>query len=346
MTSPPSTSKPAQKGKAETSLEMAAYTRVEPEGWFTSSELVAIVLSLLWLAGIWYGFTQLDGAFGDQPIDYLMGFVAIFLPIALIWVGASAARTSRVLREEATRLQSAIDAMRHAYLEQQQRAGMDVRQGLEDRIEGIAKAQQRTEATLVGLAREQAPAQPALSLDLEPNTAPPQANLALGRQAEELPMEEPLTVADYIRAVNFPENEHDKEGFRVLRRALQDRRTARLIEAAQDMLTLMSEDGIYMDDLTPDRAKPDLWRKFAQGMRGRELGALGGIHDRASLALTSGRMKSDTVFRDTAFHFLRRFDDFCVEVLPQASDVEISQFADTRTARAFMVLGRVTGVFD
>ncbi len=34
-----------------------------------------------------------------------------------------------------------------------------------------------------------------------------------------------------------------------------------------------------MDDLRPDRAKPEVWRKFAKGERGRTIAGLGGVRD-------------------------------------------------------------------
>jgi hypothetical protein len=101
-----------------------------------------------------------------------------------------------------------------------------------------------------------------------------------------------------------------------------------------------------MDDLKPDRARPELWRRFAQGERGREIAALGGIRDRSSLALSAGRMRQDTVFRDAAHHFLRQFDKTFAEFEQNATDQEVAELAETRTARAFMLLGRVTGTFD
>ena len=119
-----------------------------------------------------------------------------------------------------------------------------------------------------------------------------------------------------------------------------------MIQAAQDILTLLSQDGIYMDDLRPDRARPEIWRSFAQGARGRSVAALGGVRDRSSLALTAGRMKQDPIFRDTAHHFLRRFDRSFAAFEAEADDADISALADTRTARAFMLLGRVAGTFD
>jgi hypothetical protein len=101
-----------------------------------------------------------------------------------------------------------------------------------------------------------------------------------------------------------------------------------------------------MDDLTPDMARPELWRRFAAGERGRAVAALGGVRDRSSLALTAARMKQDPIFRDAAHHFLRLYDRMFTQFAQTASDAEISQMSDTRTARAFMLLGRVAGTFD
>ena len=101
-----------------------------------------------------------------------------------------------------------------------------------------------------------------------------------------------------------------------------------------------------MDDLRPDMARPEIWRQFAQGGRGRAVAGLGGVRDRTSLALTSARMKQDPIFRDAAHHFLRRFDQTFAEFEAEASDAEISALGETRTARAFMLLGRVAGTFN
>ena len=178
----------------------------------------------------------------------------------------------------------------------------------------------------------------------KPDPEAEQPGLALGTPAEDL--RPPLSVADFIRALQFPETPEDKEGFRALRLALEDRAVAKLIRSAQDVLTLLSQEGIYMDDLKPEMARPDLWRRFASGERGHGIAALGGIRDRSSLALTAARMREDTIFRDAAHHFLRTFDKTFALFEANASDAELADLADTRTARAFMLLGRVTGVFD
>jgi len=57
-------------------------------------------------------------------------------------------------------------------------------------------------------------------------------------------------------------------------------------------------------------------------------------------------MRSDPEFRASAHLFLREFDrvfsNFCIE----ADDSQITAIAETRSARAFMLVGRVTGVFS
>ena len=101
-----------------------------------------------------------------------------------------------------------------------------------------------------------------------------------------------------------------------------------------------------MDDLTPDRSRTDIWRRFADGERGPTVSGIGGIRDRSSLALTASRMRQDSIFRDAAHHFLRTFDKTLSSIADRLSDQELAALTDTRTARAFMLLGRVAGIFD
>jgi hypothetical protein len=156
----------------------------------------------------------------------------------------------------------------------------------------------------------------------------------------------PLPLPVLIRALQFPEDAADTDGFRALRRALRDHRARQVIQAAEDVLTLLSQDGLYMDDLVPDRAHPDLWRRFSDGERGGPMASLGGIRASEALALVTARMRRDPVFRDATHHFLRRFDRMLAEIAPEASDQDLSDLTDTRTARAFMLLGRAMEIFD
>jgi hypothetical protein len=57
-------------------------------------------------------------------------------------------------------------------------------------------------------------------------------------------------------------------------------------------------------------------------------------------------MRNDTKFRDATHVFLRDFDLCLIEFEPSAEDADLAALAATRTARAFMLLGRVVGTFD
>ena len=339
--------------KHPTPLDLGIYAQETNTPRITVVEVVALILSVAWLVGVlwfffWSGLSETAGL-GGSPLEITMVMLAIFMPIALIWVAASAAKTARIMREEAARLQSAIDAMRAAYIVQQQSSAVDIKPDLIAKLNQLVAAQEAgnaTQATFTSLrtAPEPPEERAAIPQSQAADQDAPQAGLLFGTPPEAL--EEPISIADFIKALDFPQNEHDKEGFRTLRRALKDPSTKKLIRASQDVLTLLSQDGIYMDDLRPDRAKPEIWRRFAQGERGKAISALGGIRDRSSLALAAGRMKQDPVFRDAVHHFLRQFDRTLVEFEQNATDEEIARMSDTRTVRAFMLMGRVTGVFD
>ncbi|WP_109467689.1 hypothetical protein [Albibacillus kandeliae] len=326
---------------------LGIYDRPEREA-ITVIELVAIILSALWLLGavLLFVFLPGDERPGFDVVSFLLNMLAIFMPVGMIWVAAIAARSSRVMREESARLQAAIDGIRQAYISQQQHRGaMSSDASVAKKLDEIAAAAKKTETALATFSTRRDRAQPSRPAQgAQQGTADDQPTLALGTPAEELAP--PLPAEDFIRALNFPDTAEDEEGFAALRRALRDRKTAQIIQASQDVLTLLSQDGIYMDDLRPDMARPEIWRQFAQGARGRSIAALGGVRDRTSLALTAGRMKQDPIFRDAAHHFLRLFDRMFATFEPNASDAEISALSDTRTARAFMLLGRVAGTFD
>ena len=315
----------------------------------TSIEVIAVALSVLWLLGVAVFFLMLgkgDGAGQAGGFGFAMTMLAVFMPVAMIWVAATAARASRVMREESRRLQAAIDAIRHAYVTQSQGRALGSEPSVARKLDEIAAATRKTETELAKFTStraQNAPLRPTPAA--HPQTGgEDQAALPLGTPAEEI--FPPLSREDFIRAMNFPETAEDEVGFAALRKALRDRQAAQLVQASQDVLTLLSQDGIYMDDLRPDMARPEIWRRFATGERGRAIAALGGIRDRSSLALTAGRMKQDPIFRDAAHHFLRRFDKMFTEFERDATDAEISDLSNTRTARAFMLLGRVAGIFD
>ncbi|PCJ06858.1 MAG: hypothetical protein COB16_12350 [Rhodobacteraceae bacterium] len=312
----------------------------------TRIETIALVLSVTWALGAgWFWFFGASNTMDLAGLYQLMAVLMVLMPVVMIWVAATAIRSTKVMHDESQRLHAAIDGLRTAYVLQQQQTAAGSEPSVSKKLDEIAEATRKTETTLATFHSSRRNT-PRVAIPAQPTETPAedQGLLALGTTAEDIAPSLPMT--EFIRALNFPETAEDEEGFAALRLALQDRKAAQVIQAAQDVLTLLSQDGIYMDDLRPDMARPEIWRQFAQGARGRSVAALGGVRDRTSLALTSARMKQDPIFRDAAHHFLRRFDQMFSDFESEASDTEISALGETRTARAFMLLGRVAGTFD
>lgn len=319
----------------------------QPNEGPSSIEVIALAVSVGWMVVVAIFFIILPPTSNEASFDslrFVLTLMAIFLPVAMIWVAVAAARSARIMREEAARLHAAIDGMRQTYMADRQGrpAGIALEPTVEKKLTEIAQATRKTETALATFtssreAQKLLAERPAAFADDQPK-------LALGTPAEDIAPA--LINSDLIRALNFPDTEADTKGFAALRRALKDRNARQLVQASQDLLTLLSQDGIYMDDLRPDRARPELWRRFARGERGRPMAALGGVRDRSSLALAAGRMREDTIFRDAAHHFLRKFDQMLQSFEKVASDEELAELSETRTARAFMLMGRVTGAFD
>jgi hypothetical protein len=315
--------------------------RVKPLAFM--AEWVAAALALIWVGAV-LNYAPVGG---DAP-SVLLTLIVLFLPITLIFGVLITLRSVRALRAEAARLQASVDAMRKAFVSGQGHIDPSMQPSVARKLDEIAQQTLQTQSAVASMAAKvgtatapaRAPTVPApqVSMPIE------EPSLALGPQPETVGP--PLSVDDFIRAMNFPDGPDDAAGFAAMRAALGNRDIAKLIRAAQDVLKLLAQDGIFMDDLKHDPAAPDQWRRFAQGQRGRAVAGLGGVRDRSALALSVGRLRNDPVFRDAAHHFLRAFDRCLTEFEQGADDGDLSALAGTRTARAFMLLGRILGSFD
>ena len=339
------------ESQPEPTVELGIYgSTPAPEGMDITTK-IALIATLAWL--VFAVFFLAFVGFGDtaslSALRFLVMVLVIVVPVGLIWVGSIALKGARMMREESQRLQVSLDAMRQVYVSQAQMAATALGPNVERKIDELVKRQRATESTLAAMS---IPPMPDAAPPSRPFSTPPQAPSEMPEQEQGAlafatgPAPASVSIPDFISAMNFPETTEDREGFAALRKALADPRASRLIRASQDVLTLLSQDGIYMDDLKPDRSRPEIWRKFAAGERGIAIAGLGGVRDRSSLALSSSRMRQDQVFRDSAHHFLRAFDKTFSHLAEGLSDQEIAAMAETRTARAFMLLGRVAGIFD
>jgi len=266
---------------------------------------------------------------------------------------AAVAADSRRLRAERVAAAAERDELRAALARLEERAIGTVeeeRAALSEMLARIAEQQANSERALTALLERREAGEDLARLRRiqaarRQKSDADQPSLPLPALSDE-PVEGEIDAALILRALHFPRDEADREGFRALRVARRDHVLADCLQAAEDVLTLLSQDGIYMDDLTPEDVPPELWVAFANGERGAPVRALGAIEDEAALAITRGRVRTDPVFRDATLHFLRRFDPVLRRLVEIARDVEIHALSATRTGRAFMLLARVHGAFD
>ncbi|WP_282026746.1 hypothetical protein [Limimaricola cinnabarinus] len=291
------------------------------------AERIAAGASLLWALGAGLAMA-LGGATLVGPV------LVVVVPVALLWIGLFASHASRSAREESHRLRAEIQTLQRSLRTQARGGGLPAE--LDRRLAGIERAARQTETALAGFGVMRPEAAPEPAPEAEPETPAPAPEPAptLGR-------------AELARALNFPDSDQDLEGFAALRAALRDTRARQLIQASQDVLTLLSQDGIYMDDLAPPPAPAEAWRALAQGARGAPLAPLAeGLDAQGMAGIATARMGEDTIFRDTAQHFLRLFDRMLDDYCDGAEDEEIALLAETRTGRAFRLLGAAAGNFS
>ena len=116
----------------------------------TGIEIIAVVLSLLWLLATVVFFLILEpSSEGADSLQFIMTMVAIFMPVALIWVAAMTARSSRVMREEGQRINAAVEGLRQSYMSQAQASGHSgMEPTIAKKLDEIAAAQRKTETAI------------------------------------------------------------------------------------------------------------------------------------------------------------------------------------------------------
>jgi hypothetical protein len=292
---------------------------------------LTLPLVLLWLA-----------AWLAEELDRQRQFVAALAEATAPLIGALAATREAVERHAPASPEAIQRAVQGAMLGQR---APDVSSHL-DRLQS---GQTRLESALRRLAAAPRPA-PAPARAPEPAHAPaaPEAPPPEEPTLPLIPTPEspPLAWADLVRALDFPRDADDHDGFRALKAALRHHRLALTLQAAEDVLNLLSQEGVFVDELAMDPVDVTAWRRFMAGVRGPGVARLGGIRDPRALDAARGLMKSDSIFRDSALFFQRRFDAVLAEHARDAGDAEIEDLAGTRSGRAFMLLARLSGSLD
>lgn len=315
---------------------------------------MAVTLTIIWVAGlsiIFYLYPEAVHQISyDQSLTALLA-VGLFLPLILIWIAALIARSLSGIRNETIALQKLIERIDETLKVQIVEETETRDRWIQSQLAQITAHTKQTRNHIATIAKK---------LD-EDQIQPPRNTAALSKKPliltdaaqADLPLPKnydttaaPITIRELIKALNFPDNAQDTEGFRVLQRAFKDHAISKLLHSAQDILTMLSEDGIYMDDLRIELPEASAWRSFAKGVRGNEIAALGMVRDRTALTLSKTRLKNDAAFRAIVHGFLTQFDSILAEFEITAKDSELAAMSKTRSAKAFMLLGRISGAFD
>ncbi|RJL18815.1 hypothetical protein [Paracoccus siganidrum] len=310
---------------------MGLADRIAGLGRSGNAAALGLALSAVWLVLVLLFWLLVPGGSeGASGIGRLLVFVGVAMPLALIWMAVALAGAIAALRAEADDLRLRLSQMRDG--------GTAPRPAMGG---GIAPPP-ATSTLPADPPRPRAGAQP----NVRPRAA--DARPVDARQAS-MPLDDPEPVSVppsvLVRALNFPDGPEDTETVAALRAALQDHDNARVLRAAQDVITLLAGQDLYMDDLPPEPAPVAVWRRFAEGARGATVAQLGGIHEPVALEIATELLRGDEIFRDSAHHFLRHFDVMLTRSISQLDDDQIRFLSQTRSARAFMLLGRAAGIF-
>ena len=145
-------------------------------------------LAVIWVVAVAaYVFTAPTDS---GSLGFVLTLLVVFLPLALIWAAITTLRSVRALRAEAARLQATVDAMRAAYVSQQQGG---LRPSVERKLDEIAATTRHTETALASFnsRRDTGLTQPSAdrkAVMMAPSQQPEaeQPGLALGTPAEAL----------------------------------------------------------------------------------------------------------------------------------------------------------------
>ena len=341
--------------------------------WAAAASLGWAVLVLAYGAG----FLSVAGGLGGGMlfVGAMLFLMALVLPLLAVWLAAWLAEElerqreiAAALAEVAAPLAAALASTREALGQQTpatspeaihrvvQNAVIGSRPDYSVPLDRLLAGQARVEVALQKLTQRRPSTEPEPAVaDLPappppppPPPAPPPA-LAAEPPLPLMPEEEAPARPDWpdlVRALDFPRDAEDREGFRALKAALRHHSLAQTLQAAEDVLNLLSQEGVFVDELPVAPFDAGAWRRFMAGRRGPEVTGLGAISDARALDAARGLMRSDPIFRDSALFFQRRFDGVLGEFASRAGDPELEALAGTRSGRAFMMLARLSGSLD
>lgn len=347
---------------------------------------IALGLSALWLVVvIAYAIGLLSGPGPEETgrpitaVDISLLFLALLAPITLTLFGLAASAAIARLTEETKAAKAELAKLR-------QPGKIRPERGVEAEVKKLLHEMRAERAALAEVLREAAararsgelgsaraapaskpetatPPQAATRSETMPKPSRPIAkpvdptfdDKATDEMVEPpLPLDPPPTDArpamDWdalIIAMEFPNSETDRTAIEALYKVLPDPMAARLMQSAEDALTILAAEGLYMDEIRAASTSVEDWTRYIDGARGSAAAAVGAVADADVVEKTRARLSRDRVFNDTALHFLLRYDALVKRARQETGeDGYAPRMAGTRTGKAYALLARALGRFD
>ena len=156
---------------------------------------------------------------------------------------------------------------------------------------------------------------------------------------------DPLTWDLILKALHFPKDKNDLPGFSALDITRQNNTFSELLQVSEDFLNLIAQDGIYLDDLEIEPPPVEAWLNFISVDQNRNKKRLNCVGIDRQIKRLKSRIKLDAIFRDTSLMLMRRFDILLRDHLKLADDDQIFKIAETRSGKAFLIVGKLSDSF-
>ena len=150
-----------------------------------------------------------------------------------------------------------------------------------------------------------------------------------------------LDAKTLIRAFNMPNDENDSEGYDAIETAIKIESLDNLLRNSHQLLITLADYDLIMDDLEIDMGLIATWRRFAADSAVGMVSSLGGTGTFVEIDKVSSILAENSNFESLANNFNKQMEEFISKVIPQLSDDEIRELAQTRTFLAFLLLGQV-----
>ncbi|MEO1331157.1 MAG: hypothetical protein AAFW46_16025, partial [Pseudomonadota bacterium] len=150
----------------------------------------------------------------------------------------------------------------------------------------------------------------------------------------------------FIRAANFPDSEDDRETLEALYAVLSDRAAAALLQTAEDVLSTLADLNLFMEDMHVHHAPVELWRAYLIDGESEEVLDIGGVRDPHAIEDVEFALNERPEFAKLAKTFFEQYEAMASRLFDETDDPTWAvELADTRTGRAFMLMGRADGRF-